>query len=164
MKRSIIILLLIAMVLIASPVAAARNAPVGNPISVFEGWPETYPANEAFHIKHGFWAETIDGRTRFQYLIVEDLKGFDFQLQVDGLFRDEDFVLPVIDYSQYPFRAGALWVHNFPEGMTGEVTFTGKWIAPCIKAVINGWYFGACLTPETPVIALEKSHTVEFAP
>jgi len=151
--------------LVVSPVAAARDVPVGDRINIAEGWPDTFPANEPFHIKHGWTSNTARYPPQFPKRgIFEYPRGYDFNLMVNGFSRNEDFILRTVDFSQDPYKAMFSWVHNFPEGMTGEVTFVGYWVAPCQEAISYGWYTGICPSPQMPVIVHTASHVVEFTP
>jgi hypothetical protein len=136
---------------------AADTQPVGDRINVLLGFPASYPANTPFHIRHG-WG-----------LLPHVEAGiFSFELDVDGVPREEDFVLR---FAVPPGLTGLpnvilvrTWVHNFAAGMTGTHTFTGHWIAPCDQADDVGEYTGPCRTPNEPVEAITRSLTVTFTP
>jgi hypothetical protein len=153
MKKNIFVLMLIATLVMAAPAAAKMKEPVGARIDVLFGTPTTFSAGEPFHISHGFWhdpREVSAGR-------------FDFELEVDGVFRDEDFVERRSDPSMDPdLILWRLWVHNFPQGMTGTHTFTGHWYAPCRYAVDYYGYPGPCPTPNAKVEILTASLAVMF--
>jgi hypothetical protein len=158
MKRVLIFPTLLAFLLLASPAATKPKEPVGQPISVLQGSPTSVPAGAPFHIRHGWGL----GATEHP----EQIGIFSFQLDVDGVPRDADYVVretepaPVTAYD-YPLLTRA-WVHNFPEGMTGTHTFTGHWITPCGVAVEELGYPGPCRTANEPVVAFTRSVTVNF--
>jgi hypothetical protein len=57
------------------------------------------------------------------------------------------------------------WVHNFPAGMTGTHTFTGRWFGPCQGLVASGLDPGPCQhqNDETTAIA-PLTVTIVFLP
>lgn len=155
MKKNIFILMLIAILVMAVPAAAKGNEPVGERISVFPpGTPSEFPAGAPFHISHGWWLDPGEGPQG----------RFDFELEVDGVLRDEDFVSWTVDHSRDPQFLGVGWVHNFPDGMTGTHTFIGHWFAPCQWAVDNLGFPGPCSKRNAKVEALSNSLMVTFLP
>jgi hypothetical protein len=108
------IALLLASVTSAS---AASRERVGDRISLFEP-PATYAADTAFHIWHGFafQRETERGYGRYE-----------FQLEVDGVATAADFI--DVDVLA-PGVVSRVWVFNFPDGLSGTHTFTGRWVTP----------------------------------
>jgi len=135
-------------------VAAKRKEPIGERINVYLGTPTEFPAGDPFHISHGWFLIPGEG----------PLGRFDFQLEVDGVPRDEDFVWRTVLHSQDPRYLRWEWVYNFPEGMTGTHTFTGRWFVPCRYAVDNMGFPGPCSTPNVPVEISTYSLTVTFVP
>lgn len=140
--------------LLAIPAAATHRERVGPQINVLLGTPTTFPAGAPFSISHGWGAGPP-----------EQLGILSFRLDVDGVPREEDFVSRVA----LPLPPGPpdllwIWVHNFPDGMTGTHTFTGHWIAPCEAAVEFHGFPGPCRTPNEPVEAITRSLTVTFTP
>jgi hypothetical protein len=137
---------------------ASVPAQVGDRINVIAGTPTTYPAGQPFHVRHG-WGVGATAQP-------EQAGLWGFQLEVDGAPRDPDAVMrstdpaPVTAYDYPILNRG--WVFNFPEGMTGMHTFTGRWIAPCNAAVDSLGHTGACRTPNERVVAIERSLTVDF--
>jgi hypothetical protein len=126
---------------------------IGDPISVLGHWPDEYPAWVPFHITHGFLLEPwvgIPGRT-------------DFRLYVNGVFRDEDFVSREARPGEASEFLVKVWVHNFPNGMTGTVEFTGHWFTSCRWAIDSG-YDVTCRTPQELVEIFTETHTVMFTP
>jgi len=155
MKKTIFILMLIAILVMAVPAAAKGNEPVGDRISVFPpGTPSEFPAGAPFHISQGWLLDPSDGPPG----------SFDFELEVDGIPRDEDFALWAVDHSWNPVRLVRSWLHNFPDGMTGTHTFTGHWFAPCQHAVDSLMFPGPCPKPNAKVEVLSNSLTVTFLP
>lgn len=155
MKARFFVLVLIAVLVLAGPTAVAKNRePVGEQISIMTGAPDTFPEGEPFHISHG-WA--LDPTLGFP------IGRHGFELDVDGVPRDEDFVIrDRVQGSPEPLLRK--WVHNFPDGMTGVHTFTGRWLAPCEAAVYYGYLPGPCDKPNEVVVALDLSLTVTFTP
>ena len=93
---------------------AVRLQRAGERLDIYNSGPQTFPANQPFHIAHG-WLLDVTG---------EQSELFDFQLQVDGIYRDEDFIEVKIQESR-------VYVYNFSDGMSGVHTFIGHWLAPC---------------------------------
>jgi hypothetical protein len=155
MKTRFSILVLVAILVLAVPAAAKGHEPVGLPIDLLAGSPTVFPAGQPFHISHG-WA--LDPK------LVHPIGLFDFELEVIGVPRDEDFVLRSFDRSD-PDPLRLLWVHNFPDGkLAGTYTFTGRWFAPCEAAVDLGYLPGACLKRNAKIEAFTNSLTVTFTP
>jgi hypothetical protein len=155
MKKNLFFLMLIGILVMAVPVAAKGKEPVGEKISVFPpGTPSEFPAGAPFHISHGWLLDPGEGPPG----------RFDFDLEVDGVLRDEDFVSRTVDRSGVSESLLWIWVHNFPDGMTGTHTFTGRWLAPCQYAVDNMGFPGPCSMPNAKVEVLSNSLTVTFLP
>jgi len=122
--RRVPIALALAMTLIlgiglAPTMAANKHEPAGDRISLLDG-DQSFPANTAFHINHGFCVESSDtpktiGRLRFD-------------LDVDGVPQGANF----FDIERADgCTVVKFWYFNFPAGMTGTHVFTGHWYAPC---------------------------------
>ena len=139
-------------------VSASATEPVGDRIGVLFGTPSTYPAGQAFHIRHG-WG--IGGTAA-----PEQAGIYEFRLDVDGLPRVADGVFRSTDPSpRTVYDAPILnrgWLFNFPEGLTGQHVFTGHWIAPCKVSIDELGYTGTCRTPADPVEVIRRSVTVDF--
>ena len=148
MKKTVTILLILSLLAMAAPATAAKKEPIGDRINVLIGSPTTFPAGSPFHILHG-WVPTSDA---------DAIGIFDFELEVDGVLRKEDFVLRSAE-SGDPDVLIRLWVHNFPNGMTGTHTFTGHWLGPCELVTP-----GSCAQPNAKVEALSRTMTVTFVP
>jgi hypothetical protein len=137
-------------VVFVTPVAADSKVTVGERLRIREEW-MTFSIDTPFHIVHG-WNMTSD----------DDAIGvYDFELEVDGVPRKEDFK----DFgaeSGDPDTLYRNWVFNFPDGMTGEHTFTGHWFAPCQAAVDFSDYPGPCPQPNESVETYTATLTVLF--
>ncbi|MFZ5915717.1 MAG: FecR domain-containing protein [Chloroflexota bacterium] len=132
-----------------------EGEPVGQKINLFSP-PEPriqFPAGEPFHIQHG-WKENQDPLQI----------GLDFELEVDGILRNEDYLLMTIDPSGDEQMISRLWLHNFAEGMTGTHLFTAHWFAPCQWAIDHLDFAGPCSTPNERVEPQPSSLTVDFVP
>lgn len=149
----ITILLIASLFIIATPVIAAKNEPVGDRISVFYGGSMEFPAGAPFHIRHGWLQPSTD----------DAIGIFDFALDVDGTRRSEDFKM-FSAVSGDPDYLNRIWVYNFPDGMTGTHTFTGHWFAPCQYAVDELGYPGPCATPNAKVETSSQTLIVTFTP
>jgi len=137
---------------------AAAPTPVGERIDLIQGTPTSYPAGQAFHIRHGWGIGATAPPAQAGI--------FGFRLDVDGVPRVADGAVrstdpaPVTAYDYPILNRG--WFFNFPEGMTGRHTFTGYWIAPCQQAADELGYPGPCRAPNEPVEAVRRSLTVDF--
>ena len=153
MKKMITFLLILTLLAMATSAAATSKEPVGDRIIVFGGGSTTFPAGAPFHIRHG-WVN--DSNT-------DGIGIFDFELEIDGVLREEDFVMRSAE-SGDPDILIRFWVHNFPNGMTGTHTFTGHWLGPCQPLVDMGFIPGPCTKPNAKVEALSRTLTVTFVP
>ena len=153
-KRSFLITILTigALLMLASPVAAAEKGPVGERINLYFGSTE-FPAGTPFYIQHGWVQPSTD----------EAIGVFDFKLEVDGVLLQEDFKM-FSAVSGDPDLLYRLWGYNFPYGMTGAHTFTGHWFAPCQYAVDELGYAGPCATPNAKVETISRTVVVTFVP
>ena len=155
MKKTFLsILLVVAILTVASPALAAGKVRIGDPINVLTGNPTTFPAGTAFHIAHG-WS-LLDSNW-------DGLGVWDFKLEVDGVLQKEDFVERSME-SGNPDLHNRFWVFNFPNGMTGTHTFTGHWLGPCQVLVNSGTIPGPCSSPNAKVEAFVRTLTVTFGP
>jgi hypothetical protein len=153
-KLSLLVtILVIATLLIVTPVFADRDAPVGDRIGLFFSDSMEFTAGAPFHIRHG-WIQSSE----------DDAIGiFDFALEVDEVFQREDFKM-FSAISGDPDLLNRFWVYNFPNGMTGIHTFTGHWFAPCQYAVDELGYPGPCATPNEKVETRTSTLTITFGP
>lgn len=146
------VLLIIALVAYTTPVAADRDAPIGERIRVRNASIE-FPANAPFYFQHGWIQPSSDSA----------IGVFDFALEVDGIFQREAYK-GFSAASGEPDLLSRIWVYNFPAGMTGTHTFTGHWYAPCQYAVDNLGYLDPCPTPNLKVETNTRSLIVTFNP
>ena len=143
----------------AAPASATAKAQVGPQLNVAAGGLQTFPAEQAFHVTHGWLLEagTGDG---------DAIGKYDFALTVDGIPVEPDYVdLTTGDFGlnlgMLQFRA---WVFNFADGMTGTHTFTGTWSGPCQNLVDSGYPVGPCEKRTAIVGAGHVTATVQFVP
>ena len=104
--------------------AAATRERVGDRIYLPDP-PATYPADTAFHIWHGFGFERGIDRGYGRY---------EFRLEVDGVAMAADFTEVTV---LAPTVVSRVWVFNFPDGLSGTHTFTGRWVTPDGEDVID---------------------------
>jgi hypothetical protein len=154
-KQSLLVTVLVLVALLATvtPVAADARGPVGEKISLYYGGSLEFPAGAPFYIQHGWVQPSTD----------DAIGVFDFKLDVDGVFVQEDFKKFSAE-SGDPDLLVRFWVYNFPAGMTGTHTFTGHWLAPCQYAVDELGYPGPCATPNAKVETGARTVTVTFVP
>ena len=95
----------------------SQQQKVGDRLFIYDSGSQTFPADTPFHIVHGWRMDPAE----------EEPELFKFQLEVDGVYREEDFI------ETKPVETGVArrFVFNFPEGMKGINVFTGHWLAPC---------------------------------
>ena len=159
MKKIFVILIIISALLITMPVMAKKLEPTGEQINVRTD-PEIggYPANTPFYIRHGWMSILEPGEP-------PDLAKFAksrFELEIDGELVEEDYVEIVRVEGEEPGTANIFqyFYFIFPEGMTGEHTFTGHWYIECkwMEDPPNT----LCKDPNAIIQALERSITVTF--
>lgn len=146
-------LLVLSLLAVATPAAAAQKVRVGTRFNLVGGTPTAFTAAAPFHIAHG-WLEPSD---------VDAIGIFEFQLEVDNVVQTADFVERSAE-SGTPDQLSRVWVFNFPSGMTGTHTFTGRWLGPCQTLVDQGLFTGHCSTPNKKVEAFSRTLTVTFGP
>jgi hypothetical protein len=147
MKKITITILVLVMLVLATPASAAREIPsVGDRINIFNSGSQEFPANTPFHIRHGW---TID------FSESQAIGAYDFILMVDG-----EPVEHGLRYAQPKPDGTVLRIYNFADGMSGEHTFTGFWYVPC--------YAGPdpdnCQQPNKPVLSRTSEVVVTFTP
>lgn len=147
------VLVLVALLVTVTPVAADARAPVGDKINLYYGGSLEFPAGAPFYIQHG-WVQSSED---------DAIGAFDFKLEVDGVYVKEDFK-KFSAVSGDPDQLVRLWLYNSPEGMTGTHTFTGHWIAPCQFAMDWLGYPGPCATPNAKVESNPRTMIVTFVP
>lgn len=131
-------------VAVAPAASAAAKQRTGERINLFGGGFQVFPANQPFHIAHG-WLRVLGAD---QGEPPPALGRYGFSLAVDGQDRPADYMErapredPVFGWIKPTFS-----VHNFPDGMTGTHTFTGHWFGPCTGLVDGGYTPGPCDHP-----------------
>jgi hypothetical protein len=159
---------------LALPAPAAADSPnkredVGERINVLAGTPTEYPAGAPFHIGHG-WPIGGTEADPGEPLQPKQAGIYDFRLEIDGVLHQADYVIRVAFFDDpaplkdAAFRLFRIWVHEFPDGMTGTHTFTGHWYSPCWQAVERFGYPGPCPNPNAPTDPGPRSLTVHFIP
>lgn len=141
MKKLLLFLSLVVVFVLATPASAGRPQPVGETL----GWDVTewYP-DTPFNLSHGWILNLPDEGP---------IRSFGFKLELDGGLLMPDFIQREInDEMQY----SKIHVYNFPDGMTGEHTFTGHYYAPCYL------YFDDCVFPKKRVEVSTESQTITF--
>ena len=154
MRKIITVLVILTLLAMATLATAASKEPVGDRINVFYGGSMEFPAGVPFHIRHGWLNHAPNDAPMGTY---------DFELEVDGVMREEDFVMRSAE-SGYPGVVTWIWVYNFPNGMTGTRTFTVHWFAACQYAVDWLGFPGPCATPNEKVETRSRTLTVTFVP
>jgi len=150
MKRQLLtitILFLLALLICTAPAVAAQKETIGAQISLSDE-DKTFPANAPFYIMHGWYVFPAEG----------PVASYGFELDVDGQSQGFDFFVHT-GYRDWPV-IGRFWVYNFPDGMTGTHTFTGRFILPCKVAEEYGG--GPCETPYEEVEWETSEITVTF--
>jgi hypothetical protein len=119
----------------------SRLQRVGERLNIYDSGSQTFPAGSPFHIAHGWTFDSLEERPEL----------FDFQLQVDGVYQEQD----IIEMKPGESR---LYVFNFPAGMTGIHAFTGHWLLPC-------WaIYDECSDPDEIIEARTSNVMVTFVP
>jgi hypothetical protein len=118
-KLSLILVTMLLLLAFVVPAAAAGpRVKIGDRISIFDGYPTSYPANTPFHIAHGWGFDPPND--------VPSNPPYSFSLELDGDPVTESFVLRYADPDSDPLIVWH-WVYNFPEGLSGTHTFVGTW-------------------------------------
>ncbi len=147
------ILLIVALLSMATPAAtAAKSVRVGDRLSLFGGY-TTFPAEQPFHIAHGWWNPTN----------IPGVGLFKFSLDVDGAPVRVDFIERSA-ISGDPDELLWVWVFNFPDGMTGSHSFTGHWTGPCQGLVDMGVIPGPCEKTNKIIESASRTIIVDFVP
>lgn len=119
----------------------SRLQRVGERLNIYDSGSQTFPAGSSFHIAHGWTFDSLEERPEL----------FDFQLQVDGVYQEQD----IIEMKPGESR---LYVFNFPAGMTGTHDFNGHWLLPC-------WaIYDECSDPDEIIEARTSNVMVTFVP
>lgn len=135
MKKKSILFILIALLAVLSIAAAVGQERTGEQINILFAEPEmTFHANTPFYVDHGFlWWFYLGQDVANE--IRSPAKTY-FTLDVDGVeqhfsFFDRNVNLVEDTDGTIYHEYSHMWVFNFPGGMEGDHTFTGKWWAPC---------------------------------
>jgi hypothetical protein len=162
-RRLLISLVTLAALLIfAIPAAAVPEARIGPRINVLLGTPTTFPADQAFHIAHG-WTRPLDKPDEPQLEQPAPVGRYSFRLEVDGQADETDFFDRWVDDD----ALNSTWVHNFPNGLSaGTHTFSGYWSGPCAGLVVDGYVPGPCEKQNEVLLAGggPVTLTIEFTP
>jgi hypothetical protein len=148
MKKTAVLLILAAILLITGPASAQGKERVGDRLGIYYSGDQTFPAGAPFYIAHGWVLDPTLGPPG-KYV---------FQLEVDGVSREADFIETSVDRSTAPEFLFWIFVFNFPEGMSGEHTFTGHWLVPC-KSLSD-----SCANPVQLIETRTSRVTVTFEP
>jgi hypothetical protein len=111
--------------LLATPVLAREKEPTGERIDISWSGTQDYPANTPFYIAHG-WGDVSPHAVPGQVL---------FELELDGVMVKPTYVEQMTVVGEEGLAFYTTWVFNFAEGLTGQHTFEGHWIGPCIIAL-----------------------------
>jgi hypothetical protein len=156
LRKRTLVFVVLAMLVMAVPAVAKMKEPVGERIEINPYSDVTeieFPAGQPFHVKHGHrldpGADSPIGR-------------FGYELEIDGVLQEADFVIRSVDHSWDPWFLERSWVFNYPDGMEGSHAFTGHSIMPCQWAVDHNYYFGSCSSSNARVRTMTKSLTVHF--
>jgi F5/8 type C domain len=155
MKRYVATVLAGTALLVAgAPAAAGQHERIGQRINVLLGTPTTFPAEQPFHVVHG-WVDAVSSTD------YDAFGRYSFTLEVDGNPVELDFVERISDDGVL----SRFWVFNFPGGLpAGPHTFTGRWWGPCQRLVDSGYDVGGpCTNPtELRVANGPLTRQVEF--
>jgi hypothetical protein len=127
---------------------AMRFGTTGERLNIIYSGTQVFPAKTTFYISNWWYGDPTDDR----------FWRFNFQLQVDGVYRHEDFSeLYPIEGSEPP-RVIRSFIFNFPSGMSDVHTFVGHWLAPCSMFYTN------CPDPDEVVEVYTTVVQVTFVP
>ena len=126
---------------------AVRFGTTGERLNIFFSGTQYYPPGSPFHIAHGWMEDPTD----------EHFECFTFELQVDGVYRGENFI-EVSPYEAEPAFQIRNFIFNFPAGMSGVHTFAGHWLGPCSA------FYEDCTDPDEIVENRTSVVQVTFVP
>jgi hypothetical protein len=152
MKKLIPLLVILLLLAVAVPVAAKAHERIGDQINVLIGTPTTFAVGDPFHIAHGWLLAPEE----------KPVSAFRFQLEVDGVVREPDFIERSAEGGAGGASHTLVWVYNFPEGLSGTHTFTGHWMGRCQVLVDLGYIPGPCVDPKAYVDHYSADLTVDF--
>jgi hypothetical protein len=155
MKKRALILVVVILIITIIPVQAGSKERVGTRLDLFApGGVIDFPAEEPFHIAHGFASFPPEGPKGDGHLL--------FKLIMNGNRVQPDFVEHLRNHELD--RIEHAWVFNFPDGKTGTHTFRGEWYMPCKFAIEEGLYNGSCNKPNESVLTSYVDWEVNFTP
>jgi hypothetical protein len=136
MKKTTLLVMVLVMLLLATPAFAGPKEPVGGQIELYCDEGERYcqgtrefPAQTPFHISHGWLLLPTWGDQPGQ---------FTFELELDGTIVSPTYVDRWTELTEWGPVLYGDWVYNYPDGMSGGHTFVGSWIGPCGLALELG--------------------------
>lgn len=128
MKKTVLFIIVLVALLLATPALAREREPTGNRINILESGTQDYLAGTPFYIAHG-WLEVpphaVPGQVRFE-------------LELDGVIVKPTYVERTTVVGEDGPLFYPTWFFNFPEGLDGQHTFEGHWIGPCFVALYYG--------------------------
>lgn len=122
MKRIVLSLVLLLTLLLPTPAFAKEKESTGERIMLTASGTISFPANTAFYIRHG-WGDMTPPYTAPGQVL--------FELEVDGALVKPTFVEYITSVMDYGPSINRTWYYNFPQGMSGQHTFTAHWVVPC---------------------------------
>jgi hypothetical protein len=155
MKKLFLILTVVLALVMTTPAAAARKVPTGPQIRVDpDGAVFHYPENTPFHIRHGWHSEITPGED----VNVGYLAKAGFSLEIDGSYVGETYIDRVKESGEDPVKVELykFYFFNFPDGLTGEHTFTGHWYIQC-----KDWQ-DDCIDPKEIIEVGTRTITIIF--
>jgi len=157
------VLALAGMLVFAISAAAVPKEPIGPRIDVFLGTPTTFPANQPFHVRHG-WLLPLPPLDEPQLNHFQAVGKNGFRLELDGQTVEPDFIDRYVSDDDVLRQT---WVHNFPNGLSaGTHTFRGYFTAACEGLVTAGYLPGPCTQQNEIMLAggAPVTLTVQFTP
>lgn len=137
MKKILLVTVAILILGLAVPAPAQGREFTGEQLNLWIAEQE-YPAGEPFFVLHGWWLQPN------AHVPPSGMDGlFTFELEMDGQPIREDYHLFGAIASEQPIWQYRFWSYNFPEGLTGDHTFTLHYFGPCV--VFDG--FEKCSPP-----------------
>jgi len=159
MKKATLLVMVLVMLLLATPAFAGPKEPVGDRILLACDQGERYcqgtqefPANTPFHIRHGWLLFPTWGDQPGQ---------FTFVLELDGTTVRPTYVDRWTEVTEWGPVLRRSWVYNFPDGMSGVHTFVGSWTWPCGLALEWG-LVDECANPMADFVWARGEYEITF--
>ena len=136
MRKTVLSIIVLVALLLATPLLAREKEPIGDRISVFGSGTQEYTAGEPFHITHVLIEVpplAVPGQVQFE-------------LELDGVIVRPTYVERTTVVGEDGPLFYPQWFFNFPEGLAGQHTFEGHWIGPCFVALEFG-FVDECANP-----------------